>query len=116
MALGVKLMGQGHAICQRLCRLGRGQRPQPDHHRAGAQIAVRLHHTGRLAGNGRMARQINGIGDQGGGNIGGSGGFGQHRHAIGHAHRQAAPAAPAGGNAAHAHRGLQGNAPQPMPI
>lgn len=71
-------------------------------HFTAAKVAVGLHLVGGGAPDACVIRQIDGIGDQCRGNIGGGGILAQHRHAVGNAKRQAAPALPAGGNAANA--------------
>lgn len=52
-------------------------------HLAAAKIAVGLHLVGGGAADAGVIRQIDGIGKQGRGNIGGGGVFRQHRHAVG---------------------------------
>ena len=65
-----------------------------------AEIAVGLEGPGGKAGDGAMAWQIDGIGDDGGSGIGIGGTCRQHGHRIGDAEREAAAAPAAGGDAA----------------
>ena len=92
--------------------VGRGRR-QPSHlhrHQALAEIAVRVQGRGRLAAD-RGIGGIDGVGDQGGGDVGFGGARRQRRHRIGDAERQATPAPPAGGQAAHARCGFNPGEP-----
>ena len=96
--------GQGDLI-------GREQR-HPGGDKPIAEIAVVADVAGCAAGDGGMARQVDGIGHHRGGGIGGRGVFGQSRHSIGNAKREAAPAPAAGGQAAHTETGRQRELPE----
>lgn len=72
-----------------------------------AKVAVGKQRAGRGTGDGAMAGQVDGIGDQRRGDIGTGGVGGKHRHCIGDAEREGAPAPARGGDAADTGRGRQ---------
>ena len=70
-----------------------------------AQVTIVFEFTSRSANDARVLH-IDRVGDHRGSRIGLRGGSGQHRHAVGDAQREAAPAPAAGGHAAHGLRAV----------
>ncbi|MCY1359690.1 hypothetical protein D9M69_462760 [compost metagenome] len=82
------------------------QRRHVDGDEGVAEVAVVLAGTCGLALDEGIGH-IDGVGDHGGGGIGLRRGGGQHRHAVGDAQRETAPAPAAGGDTAHGLVGVQ---------
>lgn len=72
-----------------------------DSDQAVAEVTVRRDLIGRLASHFGRSRQVNGVGDECGGNIGCRGAAGESGDTVGNAEREAAPAPARGGDAAY---------------
>jgi hypothetical protein len=92
--------GRSKARIKRAIALSRQQGTDRSCDRQGAKIAVGLDIMGRAAGNGRMAGQIDGIGDDRGGGIGHGGGGRKHADRVGNPERERAAPPSRSGNAA----------------
>ena len=96
------MLGFERARREREVDFVRRQRPDVRGDEQIAEIALRIEVAGRRAFDRRMARQIDGVGDQRRSGVGDGGRGGEHRHRVGDAEREAAAAPARGRDAAHA--------------
>ena len=104
-ASGGDLVRRGAAtVGERLRHQRIGQRRHGAGDETLAEVAVVAHRVGRAADDARIV-DVDRIGDDGGGGVGPRCARRQHRHRVGDAEREAAPAPARGGDAAHRRRG-----------